>query len=69
MTMATMTRVKAFDTTILERTEARTARRKFSAGEVLTVIGLLTLFPIVFPILMRSAYFQEKKMEQSGFYD
>jgi hypothetical protein len=69
MTMATVARVKGFDTAVLERVEERKARRKFSAGEVLKVLGLLAFFPIVFPLLMWSAHFQENKLERSGFYD
>jgi hypothetical protein len=67
--MATVARVKEFDTAILERTSERRARRKFSLRELLTVIGFLTFFPITFPLMMWSAHFQDKKLEQTGFYD
>jgi hypothetical protein len=69
MTMATVARVKQFDTVILERAEERRARRKFSLRELLTIIGFVAFFPIVFPIMMWSAHFQDKKLEQTGFYD
>ncbi len=44
--------------------EGRLERRRFSIKGILTILVLLPIFPVIFPLMMWIANYQERKLEE-----
>ena len=47
-----------------EEIEGGLERRRFSVKEILIILVLLPIFPVVFPLMMWIASYQERKLEE-----
>ena len=47
-----------------KKTEGKLERRRFSIKEILTLLILLPVFPVVFPLMMWIASYQERKLDE-----
>ena len=47
-----------------EELEGGLERRRFSVKEILIILVLLPIFPVVFPLMMWKASYQERKLEE-----
>ena len=63
--MASLVQAKESETiTFTEEIEGGLERRRFSVKEILVILVLLPIFPVVFPLMMLIASYQERKLEE-----